>query len=181
MVIHECNYHIEFETLPRNTILYHLIKQSYVIHFPNVTRLTPSYFLNHKKQIMELFHYKAKLYQLPGELNFNEKYNSTYMNAHKTYHSTFDSYLNNFHLYDIFIADMKGNLVYTDFKEKDFATNLKSGVYSNSGIAKVYNKYKVYCICISSGWVRTALPAIYIYILSFSVSFIRIAHNHRLL
>ncbi|MDQ7068948.1 MAG: methyl-accepting chemotaxis protein [Sulfurimonas sp.] len=38
------------------------------------------------------------------------------------------------------MVDMKGNLIYTDFKEKDFATNLKNGVYSDTGIARAYKK-----------------------------------------
>ena len=38
------------------------------------------------------------------------------------------------------MVDLKGNLIYTDFKEKDYATNLHSGVYSNTGIARVFKK-----------------------------------------
>ena len=75
-----------------------------------------------------------------NQLKYNAKYASTYMNAHKKYHSSFDSILSNFKLYDIFLADKKGNLIYTDFKEKDFATNLNNGVYSDTGIARVYKK-----------------------------------------
>jgi methyl-accepting chemotaxis protein len=70
----------------------------------------------------------------------NEKYDSTYMQAHKKYHSTFDSFLNSFSLYDIFLVDLNGNIIYSDFKEKDFATNLKDGIYSNSGLGKAYKK-----------------------------------------
>jgi len=78
-----------------------------------------------------------------GEKNsmvFNSKYDSTYMQAHKKYHKSFDAFLNSYSLYDIFMVDMKGNIIYTDFKEKDFATNLKSGVYSSTGIARAYKK-----------------------------------------
>jgi len=72
---------------------------------------------------------------------FNDKYaNSSYMQAHKIYHSSFDKFLNAFGLYDIFLVDLKGNIIYTDFKEKDFATNLNNGVYKNTGIAKAYKK-----------------------------------------
>ena len=73
-------------------------------------------------------------------LTYNQKYDSTYMNAHKKYHKSFDAFLNTYDLYDIFMVDLNGNLIYTDFKEKDFATNLKTGVYSDSGIANVYKK-----------------------------------------
>jgi len=78
-----------------------------------------------------------------GEKNamtYNAKYDSSYMQAHKHYHNSFDKFLNAYSLYDIFMVDLKGNLIYTDFKEKDYATNLKNGVYSNSGIARAYTK-----------------------------------------
>jgi len=73
-----------------------------------------------------------------NNMHFNPKYNSKYMQAHKKYHNSFDQILNSFALYDIFMVDLKGNLIYTDFKEKDYATNLKDGVYSNTGIARAY-------------------------------------------
>jgi len=70
----------------------------------------------------------------------NDKYSSSYMQAHKKYHTSFDKFLNAYGLYDIFMVDLQGNLIYTDFKEKDYATNLNTGVYSNTGIARAYKK-----------------------------------------
>ena len=78
-----------------------------------------------------------------GEKNnlfYNAKYKSSYMSAHKQYHNSFNSFLTSFGLYDIFLVNLEGDVIYTDFKEKDFATNLKDGVYSNSGLARVYKK-----------------------------------------
>jgi len=75
-----------------------------------------------------------------NNLTNNSKYDSTYMKAHKKYHKSFDKFLVSYELYDIFMTDLKGNLIYTDFKEKDYATNLKSGVYNDTGIARVYQK-----------------------------------------
>ncbi len=75
-----------------------------------------------------------------NKLLSNSKYDFSYMKAHKTYHESFDKILNSFSLYDIFLVDLKGNVIYTDFKEKDFATNLKDGPYSNSNLAEAYNK-----------------------------------------
>ena len=75
-----------------------------------------------------------------NNMSYNGKYNSTYMSAHKKYHHSFDKFLASFELYDIFMVDLKGNLIYTDFKEKDYATNLKDGVYSDTGISRVYKK-----------------------------------------
>ncbi len=75
-----------------------------------------------------------------NNMSYNDKYDSAYMKAHKKYHNSFNSFLTSFELYDIFMVDLKGNLIYTDFKEKDYATNLKDGPYSNTGIAKAYKK-----------------------------------------
>jgi len=66
--------------------------------------------------------------------------NSTYSKYHKIYHLAFNILLTNFKLYDIFLVDNKGNVVYTDFKEKDYATNLLTGPYKYTGLAKVYKK-----------------------------------------
>ncbi len=75
-----------------------------------------------------------------NNMTYNKKYESTYMRAHKKHHNTFNTYLKSFDLYDIFMVDLKGNLIYSDFKEKDYASNLQNGVYSKSGIAKVYKE-----------------------------------------
>jgi methyl-accepting chemotaxis protein len=75
-----------------------------------------------------------------NNLTYTAKYDNSYMNVHKKYHKTFNTFLNTYGLYDIFLVDNEGNLIYTVFKEKDFATNLKTEVYSNTGIAKVYKE-----------------------------------------
>ena len=71
---------------------------------------------------------------------YDKHYNSLYVKAHREYHTSFNSYLKSFNLYDIFLINTNGDIVYSDFKEKDFATNLKNGVYSNTGLAKAYKK-----------------------------------------
>ncbi|WP_228712680.1 methyl-accepting chemotaxis protein [Halarcobacter mediterraneus] len=63
-----------------------------------------------------------------------------YTDIHGKYHDTFNTVLRKFSLYDIFLVDMQGSIIYSTFKEKDFATNLKNGPYSKSGIAKVNEK-----------------------------------------
>jgi len=75
-----------------------------------------------------------------NDLIYNPKYDSTYMRAHKKYHNSFNTLLKAYSLYDIFLINLKGDVIYTDFKEKDFATNLKHGVYKDSGLAKAYKK-----------------------------------------
>jgi len=75
-----------------------------------------------------------------NDMTYNAKYNSSYMQAHKKYHEGFNTFLKAYSLYDIFMVDLKGNVIYTDFKEKDFATNLKNGIYANTGLARAYTK-----------------------------------------
>ena len=65
---------------------------------------------------------------------------NTYTINHEKFHPTFNTILKKFELYDIFLVDEKGTVVYSAFKEKDFATNLVTGPYSNSGLAKAYNE-----------------------------------------
>jgi len=104
---------------------------------------TDSYLPNDINALMAQYIFIVDNSSKLGEKNnmtYNPKYDSTYMDAHKKYHKSFNSFLEAYSLYDIFMVDMKGNIIYTDFKEKDFATNLKNGVYSNTGIARAYSK-----------------------------------------
>jgi len=75
-----------------------------------------------------------------NELTYAPQYDSEYMQAHKKFHNSFNTLLDAYSLYDIFLVNLKGDVIYTDFKEKDFATNLKDGAYKDSGLAKVYAK-----------------------------------------
>ena len=70
----------------------------------------------------------------------DENFNSTYMDAHKKYHPTFNKVLTEYGLYDIFLVNNNGDLVYTDYKEKDYATNLISGPYVNTGLGRAFKK-----------------------------------------
>jgi methyl-accepting chemotaxis protein len=68
---------------------------------------------------------------------------STYDSVHSKFHDTFRTYLKKFDYYDIFIVDAKsGNIVYSVYKELDFATSLKNGPYKNSGIATAFKMAK---------------------------------------
>lgn len=65
----------------------------------------------------------------------------SYNTPHADYHPIFKNYLEKFGYYDIFLIEpQNGSIVYSVFKEVDFGTGLNSGVYSNSGLAKVYQK-----------------------------------------
>ncbi|MFT7244237.1 MAG: methyl-accepting chemotaxis protein [Candidatus Azotimanducaceae bacterium] len=64
-----------------------------------------------------------------------------YDTAHATYHESLQNFLTTFGYYDIFIVDARnGNIVYSVFKELDYATSLVTGPYSDSGIADAFNQ-----------------------------------------
>ena len=45
-----------------------------------------------------------------------------------------------FGVYDLFLVDLDGNVVYTYFKESDYATNLTNGPWAKSGLGEAYAK-----------------------------------------
>ena len=65
--------------------------------------------------------------------------NSLYSKLHEIYHPPIRDYQQRFEYYDIFlVAPDTGNIVYSVFKELDFATSLLDGPYSDSGIGRVF-------------------------------------------
>ena len=66
---------------------------------------------------------------------------SDYDRLHLKYHSVMRDYLQTFDYYDIFFVDSdSGNIVYSVFKEIDYATSLKTGSFADSGIGRVFAK-----------------------------------------
>ncbi|MFB2838232.1 adenylate/guanylate cyclase domain-containing protein [Floridanema evergladense] len=64
--------------------------------------------------------------------------NSEYSKIHARYHPIFRKIIQKFGYYDMFLIDPQGTIVYTVFKETDFATNLESGAYKDSNLATLY-------------------------------------------
>ncbi|MEY3018094.1 MAG: hypothetical protein RL336_1229 [Pseudomonadota bacterium] len=68
-------------------------------------------------------------------------FKSRYNNTHKNLHKNFKLILEAFGFYDIFLVDSSNDsVVYSVFKELDFATSLSSGPYANTGIAEAYKR-----------------------------------------
>ncbi|UAA38548.1 methyl-accepting chemotaxis protein [Paraneptunicella aestuarii] len=66
---------------------------------------------------------------------------SDYAQLHKQFHPDIRQFLKTFGYYDIFLVDAQsGNIVYSVYKELDFATNLITGPYAGSGIGKAFKK-----------------------------------------
>ncbi len=64
---------------------------------------------------------------------------SDYSATHRLYHPHIRDFLQKFGYYDIFLVDAEsGDVVYTVFKELDFATSLKKGAFADSGLGRVF-------------------------------------------
>jgi methyl-accepting chemotaxis protein len=74
--------------------------------------------------------------------NLADSQNSTkYDAAHKLNHPFFKRVLESYGYYDIFLIDSEsGDIVYSVFKEVDFATNLKSGPFANSSLGAAFRQ-----------------------------------------
>lgn len=66
---------------------------------------------------------------------------SLYSNTHGEFHPHTRELLYHFGFYDIFIVDIQsGHIIYSVFKELDYATSLIDGPYANTGIAEAFNQ-----------------------------------------
>ena len=74
------------------------------------------------------------------KLSMNKRFNDNYSGQHILFHSSYLALLKEFNLYDIFLVNADGDIVYTVAKENDFATNLNSDRYKNSGLARAYKE-----------------------------------------
>lgn len=63
---------------------------------------------------------------------------STYSALHGRYHPWFRGFLRDRGYYDIFLFDPQGNLVYSVFKELDYATNLMDGQWKDSDLGNAF-------------------------------------------
>ena len=65
---------------------------------------------------------------------------SYYSTLHARYHPWLRTFLSERGYYDIFLFDTEGNLVYTVFKELDYATNLVTGEWSNTDLGVAFRE-----------------------------------------
>jgi len=64
--------------------------------------------------------------------------NTPYNSIHARFHPSVRTFLREREYYDIFLFDPEGNLVYSVYKELDYATNLVTGKWKDSGLGKVF-------------------------------------------
>lgn len=61
-----------------------------------------------------------------------------YHRVHGQIHPYFRSVMEDGNYYDVFLVNLDGDVVYTVFKENDFATNLLDGPWADSGLGQVF-------------------------------------------
>lgn len=72
---------------------------------------------------------------------YRAKDSSAYSDIHAKYHPFIREYLDKFGYYDIFLIDAEsGHIVYSVFKEVDFATSLINGPFAESNIASAFEE-----------------------------------------
>lgn len=86
---------------------------------------------------------KAYITDNPNPLGEKEKLDAaptgtTYDAVHGQYHPWFRKLLKERQYYDIFLFDMSGNLIYSVFKELDYATNLNTGEWKDSDLGNAF-------------------------------------------
>jgi hypothetical protein len=78
---------------------------------------------------------KLDLYSIPG--------NEPYHVAHTKWHPDYHRLLFDRKYYDIFVFDMRGNLIYSVYKESDYATNFAAGgggAWEESGLGEAFRQ-----------------------------------------
>lgn len=117
---------------------YHEEYQPRVNDRMNITSLIPgdSRVRSFQSEFISDNHYKT------GEKdNYNGDVSSVYGEVHNRYHPIIRNFLKRFGYYDIFIVDpQSGHIVYSVYKEIDYATSLIYGPYSGTNIGEAFNK-----------------------------------------
>jgi methyl-accepting chemotaxis protein len=88
-----------------------------------------------------------KRYIIENPYDFGERRNmrsagddSKYTKVHPDIHDWARRFLEHFGYHDVFLINVKGNILYTVEKEEDFATNLANGPYADSPLGFVFNR-----------------------------------------
>lgn len=63
---------------------------------------------------------------------------SDYSAAHQRFHPWLRQFLETRGYYDVFLINKTGDVIYSVFKENDYATNLRTGQWKNTDLAKVF-------------------------------------------
>ena len=67
-------------------------------------------------------------------------HNTAYNRAHMKYHHVVRDFLQKFEYYDIFFFNNNGDMIYSVYKEMDYATNLLNGPYSKGNFGRAVSR-----------------------------------------
>lgn len=96
-----------------------------------------------RKSIISQYNYIVANHNPLGEKSKLDTINDDgfYSFTHAKYHPVIRDYLERYGLYDIFLIEPEnGNIVYSVYKEADYATSLKTGPYSDTNLADSFNR-----------------------------------------
>ena len=65
---------------------------------------------------------------------------SMYAEAHRRYQQESIDYMSANHIYDIYLVNFDGTVLYSSRKEADFGTSLKDGIYAESALGEIFTK-----------------------------------------
>ncbi|MFO1243086.1 MAG: methyl-accepting chemotaxis protein [Rickettsiales bacterium] len=65
---------------------------------------------------------------------------SRYSEVHRKYHPAFLKFLSERGYYDVFLINSRGDIVYTAYKEPDFATNILEGKWRDTALGNLFKK-----------------------------------------
>lgn len=72
---------------------------------------------------------------------FSSSFEATsYSRAHDKYHSYFNDIVLQKGFYDVFVFSSQGDLIYSAYKERDFATNLLTGPFAQTGLGRIVRR-----------------------------------------
>jgi len=87
----------------------------------------------------------------------NAKDGSAYNKIHQKYHEYLNMLVKKFNFYDVFLVDLEtGDILYTAYKETDFATSLYYGPYRSSNLADLVRKLQSNADLEAATWVDFA-------------------------
>lgn len=75
-----------------------------------------------------------------AKVDTDDAWEIKYDSVHGLNHPHFIKVMEEKNYYDVFLVNMNGDIVYSVFKETDYATNLNSGEWANTSIARLYKK-----------------------------------------
>ena len=93
-----------------------------------------------KQQIQQYFFDRQKELSMLVQSTQRISHQQDLKELSHTNHDYFSSFISTYGYYDLFLISPQGDVFYTVTKESDYQTNLISGVYRSSGLAKLFIK-----------------------------------------